>query len=478
MADEIAPLLSSRPRSLSRSYSSDRLSQLVQDKWGGTPGLRKTWSVKQPRVSQSKAATTINGSTYRGSGFYMLPHWLIASIEGLPGLLIALTLNLFLSVSFGSAFFPHSWNFPDNIPRSIGVSMFLFSTCICQLFMTTLSKFDVAIGMMMVENIPFFHTIAVLTISEQGNGLDSFATVFATLALSSILVGMAFLLLGYLKLGSAVHFIPRHCILGCIGGIGIFIFITGLEVSTNISFQIDHLLSYFQLPGLLLWATPMALEIFLRIILRIFPISVLPPFYFILIPPLFYIILFIFRIPLSTMHDQGWFFEESPPTEFSLIWKLLDLSRVDWHIVWKCFPTMLALCIFSIMHAPINIPSLTVSTGKEVDMDQELITHGYSNLVSGLLGGLQNYLCYSNSLLYFKCHGRGKVSGYLLCTLTAVFFFYGPTIVPYIPRCMAGCLLLHVGIDLTKEALVDTLGIFDLFEYDFAALYPLGLILS
>ena len=461
--EEITPLLKTRSRSLSRSYSSDRLCHLIQDKWGGTPGLRKTWSSRRSHVGSLQQSFD-SGHNYRWSSFYMLPHWVIASIEGLPGLLIALTLNLFLSVSFGSAFFPHAWNFPDTVPRSIGVSMFLFSTCICQVLMTTLSKFDIAIGMMMVENIPFYHTISVITISEQGQGIEAFATILVALAISSVLVGIAFLTLGYLKLGSAVHFIPRHCILGCIGGIGIFIFLTGIEISTNTSFRIDHVSNYFNLPLLLLWITPLTLEIFLRIILWIFPLSLLPPFYFILIPPIFYMILITFRIPFSSIHERGWFFEESPPTDFYLMWELLDIKNVNWHIVWKCFPTMLALCIFSIMHAPINIPSLIVSTGKEVDMDHELIAHGYSNLVSGILGGLQNYLCYSNSLLYYKCRGKGKVSGYLLCVFTLLFFFIGPTIVPYIPRCMAGCLLFHVGIDLTKESIVDTFGIFDLFE--------------
>ena len=55
-------------------------------------------------------------------------------------------------------------------------------------------------------------------------------------------------------------------------------------------------------------------------------------------------------------------------------------------------------------------------------------------IYTGMFGGLQNYLCYSNSLLYYKCQGRGKVSGYFLAALTVVFFYYGPTIVYYIPR--------------------------------------------
>ena len=49
------------------------------------------------------------------------------------------------------------------------------------------------------------------------------------------------------------------------------------------------------------------------------------------------------------------------------------------------------------MHAPINVPSLTLSTDIQADMNKELINHGYMNFISGCFGGLQNYLCYCNS---------------------------------------------------------------------------------
>lgn len=117
------------------------------------------------------------------------------------------------------------------------------------------------------------------------------------------------------------------------------------------------------------------------------------------------------------------------------------------------------------MHVPINIPSLSMSTHQEVDINKELIAHGYSNLLAGFCGGLQNYLCYSNSLLYFKCKGGGKVSGYLMCAITAVFFCLGPSVVFYMPRVMPGCLLIHIGIDLSMEALYDSWGAFDAIEY-------------
>lgn len=117
------------------------------------------------------------------------------------------------------------------------------------------------------------------------------------------------------------------------------------------------------------------------------------------------------------------------------------------------------------MHVPINIPSLSMTTNQDVDMNSELIAHGYANIAAGFCGGLQNYLCYSNSLLYFKCNGGGKVSGYLLAAITLIFFCIGPSAVYYLPRVMPGCLLIHIGLDLSKEGLWDSYRSFDAVEY-------------
>lgn len=52
-----------------------------------------------------------------------IKHLLIRAVNGAPALVIAILLNLFFGVSFGQVFFPTSWNFPDSVPRAIGVQV-------------------------------------------------------------------------------------------------------------------------------------------------------------------------------------------------------------------------------------------------------------------------------------------------------------------------------------------------------------------
>ena len=98
-------------------------------------------------------------------------------------------------------------------------------------------------------------------------------------------------------------------------------------------------------------------------------------------------------------------------------------------------------------------------------MNKELIAHGYSNMLSGMFGGLQNVMTYSFSVLYRKSGGGGIPSCLTITAGIALLFVYGPAIAVYLPRCMAGTLLVHIGLDLFLEGCYDSYGIFDALEY-------------
>jgi MFS superfamily sulfate permease-like transporter len=68
----------------------------------------------------------------------------------------------------------------------------------------------------------------------------------------------------------------------------------------------------------------------------------------------------------------------------------------------KCFPTMLALTFFGLLHVPINIPALSISTGQDFDINREVVAHGISNILSACIGTPQNYLVYTNSVLFIR----------------------------------------------------------------------------
>ncbi len=74
-------------------------------------------------------------------------------------------------------------------------------------------------------------------------------------------------------------------------------------------------------------------------------------------------------------------------------------------------------------------------------------------------------MAYSNSVIYSKSNGKGKASSLAIVATTIFIFLYGPTMAQYVPRCMAGTVLLHVGIDLFLEGSIESYGDYDKLEY-------------
>ena len=161
--------------------------------------------------------------------------------------------------------------------------------------------------------------------------------------------------------------------MGCIGGIGLFLARTAMEVT------MDHVFDWVVLFGekLHLVSVVFGFEVLLRILQRLsldeagesrYPL--LSPVYFCLITPVFYGTLWITGIGIDSATDMGFFF---PPLDNGLdngspsqdesslwsdvldLWTVLDLRDISWAAIWDSIPTMVALTLFSLIHVPINI---------------------------------------------------------------------------------------------------------------------------
>lgn len=125
----------------------------------------------------------------------------------------------------------------------------------------------------------------------------------------------------------------------------------------------------------------------------------LSPIYFCSIPPFFYMCAGIWHLISGKALGDEYYFPPLTTNNVddneSKIWgddvweifRIIDIRNVSWVAVVRSIPTMIALVLFSLIHVPINIPAFAVSSGVDVDMNVELVAHGYSNVIAGLAGG-------------------------------------------------------------------------------------------
>ncbi|TFY58018.1 hypothetical protein EVG20_g8313 [Dentipellis fragilis] len=385
------------------------------------------------------------------------------AVSAVPAVVLGALLNVLDGVSYGMIIFPASGVFAGLGP--MGVSMFFVSAIVAQLIYSAgASGLAGANGSMMIEVVPFFHILANRIAAEIGEDRpeEIIATTLVAFAFSSVLTGLTFFLLGAFRLGNLIGFFPRHILVGCIGGVGVFLVITGLTVSTRMADD-DFSLSFATLKffltahNLALWAPAFALATILRVITHRLHHQLILPIYFIVIPIIFYIIVAAARLNLHTLRREGWLFDVAASQHsWYEFYTYFSFRKTQWGPLWATLPTQLALLFFNILHPPLNVPALAVSLNEDVDTNKELVAHGYSNLVSGFLGTVPNYLVYVNTLLFYRVGGTTRVSGFMLAGATALLLFIGTGPIAFIPVMVVAALIFVLGIDLVKEALWDT----------------------
>ncbi|KAJ3888155.1 sulfate transporter family-domain-containing protein [Lentinula edodes] len=392
----------------------------------------------------------------------------IVSLRAIPAVLLGSLLNILDGVSYGMIIFPTSAPFTNLGP--MGVSMFFVSCILAQLCFTFGgSGFAGANGSMMIEVVPFYHILAASIAQNIGEDkpAEVIATTIVAYALSSVLTGLSFFLLGALKLGTLIGFFPRHILVGCIGGVGAFLIETGLTVSMRIpddNFVIDlRTLKFMFLEPhtLALWTIPLGLAILLRVITSKWSHQLIFPVYFVVIPTLFYIIVAAAQVNLDELRENGWLFDipggvKGQPEKWWRFYTYFDRNLIHFEPLWSTLPTQFALLFFNILHPPLNVPALAVSLNEDVDTNKELVAHGYSNILAGVFGTVPNYLVYVNTLLFYRVGGDTRVAGFLLAVATTVLLLVGTGPIAFIPVTVVGALIFVLGIDLVKEALWDT----------------------
>ncbi|KAL8633576.1 hypothetical protein Q9189_000729 [Teloschistes chrysophthalmus] len=391
-----------------------------------------------------------------------------------PPVILGLLLNILDALSYGMILFPLGQPVFANLGVD-GISMFYVSCIVSQLvYSLGGSIFKGGIGSEMIEVVPFFHKMAFLILNKVGEGNPKavLATTVLSYSISSVVTGAVFYLMGKCKLGSLIGFFPRHILIGCIGGVGWFLVATGLEVSArldgNLEYDMVTLRKLFQADTVALWVLPLALSIFLILIKHWVKHPLTDATFFLSIIAIFYFFVGAMdQLHLPDLRDKGWVFEAPDAgVPFYHFYTLYNFEAVNWEALLDTVPTMLALTFFGIIHVPINVPALGFTMGEDnVDVDRELKAHGLSNALSGACGSIQNYLVYTNSVLFARSGGNSRVAGVMLAIATFGVLISGPVIIGYIPVLVVGALIFFLGIELMREALVDTWGKVHRLEY-------------
>ncbi|KAF1785099.1 SLC26A/SulP transporter domain [Phytophthora cactorum] len=141
---------------------------------------------------------------------------------------------------------------------------------------------------------------------------------------------------------------------------------------------------------------------------------------------------------MDDARDGGWIEPVTDPATVTDLINLFDFSLVHWSELPKQFGTWIGMVFIVAFGSCLDIAAIELDMDKKLDFNQELNTVGWSNVVSGLLGGYTGSYIFSQTIFTYE-------SAIVVAPVS---------VMSYVPRFFFAATLIFIANDLMVEWLV------------------------
>ncbi len=351
--------------------------------------------------------------------------------------------NVTFSVAFAGLIF--SSNLKDHVPE--GIQLGLWGAAVNGLGFSLWSSLLGMVATLQEAPIPFLKYMVGSILAETADyPAAALPTVLAALALTTMLTGLMTFLLGALKLGNLIRYIPYPVIGGFLAGTG-WLLITGAMTFMLKSYTLGDLAR----PDVLLKWMPGAIFalIYLAGMIRFHHQVWVTPAMVAGSIALFYLFLAVTGTTLTEVKEAGLLlgpFAAPPPWHPPT---LMAVTQADWGVLRHQFGTILTAIIISTLAMLVNATSLEIVVKRELDLNQELRATGITNLGSGLGGGFVGFHSIAlSSLSTHRLGVRNRLVGLFVAGFSGLILWRGVALLGFFPRFVVGGTLICLGLEL------------------------------
>lgn len=296
---------------------------------------------------------------------------------------------------------------------------------------------------------------ATLASTLAARGEAPLATVIASFVIASSLTGVFLLLLGIFKKGDLVRFIPYPVTGGFLAGTGWLLLLGGFDVLAGVPASAGQIIELFDPAALPRWLPSLAFAALLLWVLRRREHFLILPGFLLGAGALFYLVMWLSGSSLAAAQEGGWLLEAMPGRAG---WQPLAtpwLLQANWSLILSQagqIATILVVCALQLL---LNARGIELAAEADVDLDRELRAAGIANILAGLAGGAIGYQTLSLSSLSRRMGARSRFVGVAAAAVCVAVLLLGSSMLAYIPRPVAGMVLLLLGLSFLTEWVID-----------------------
>lgn len=264
------------------------------------------------------------------------------------------------------------------------------------------------------------------------------------LTIATLMAGVFLILMGMLRLGTIIKYIPYPIVVGFTSGIAVTIFTTqikdllGMQMSENPSDFIEKWLAYFQNIGNIdIWSTLMGL---LSIV-----IIALTPKISKKIPGSLIAIIVVTIVALLLKNLAGVDSIETIGDRFSINAKIPEaqMPSLSWDAIKGLAGPAFTIAILGAIESLLSATVADGVTGDHHNSNTELIGQGIANLATPLFGGIPATGAIARTMTNINNGGRTPVAGIVHAAVLLLIFLFLMPLARYIPMaCLAGVLVV------------------------------------
>lgn len=268
------------------------------------------------------------------------------------------------------------------------------------------------------------------------------STLVVTVMLATIVTGAALWLVGRLRGGGVVRFVPYQVMAGVLAASGWSLVVGGGAVTLGHDITLASLTDPSELPRLLLALG--AAVLFRTVSTRIAHPAALP-FAIVGVLLLHHGFFALFGEPAATQRGAGWLLAMPPQLAFELPWSRNLVLGVDWAVLGRHAFDLVALLPLAVLCVLLDVTGIEAGTGQDVDVDRDLMANGVANMLCGALGGVLGVTSVSRTTLSYRMGVRGARSGIFAGLASGLVPLFWPGLIGLVPRYVLGALLLLTG---------------------------------
>ncbi|KAG7382232.1 DnaJ sub B member 9 [Phytophthora pseudosyringae] len=340
----------------------------------------------------------------------------------------------------------------------------IFSSAIHQLMFTLMSSLPFAIGQVQNVGLIFLSAMATSICNSLNDNDDEdvtaeakIATTIVTIGVATASLGVCLVIMGRFKLAGLASYLPMPVIGGYLAYTGIFCLFAGFAVSTGLAINdFSSMLDAFKdvhniilcLPGFLGGALLLTIAKYFK---NPFALSTA----IVAMPVVFFLVLVASGISLDDARESGWI-EPADKKSASMmeIIGLYDASLVHWDQIPRQVVTWLGMVFIVAFSSSLDVVAIEIDMGSKLNINHELKTVGWSNIVSGLFGGYTGSYNFEQTIFTCRSKTNSRIVG--LCVILAELAIVAipVSVMSHVPAFFVAATLVFVALDLMLEWLV------------------------